>query len=88
MSLSRSLRVKRLYKTLFYMAKDYPAGENYFKDKLRAAFLKNSTLSDEKEIEKKIELGEYVIKELEALYSLKKYRTLKQRYYQPIDKRK
>jgi hypothetical protein len=28
-----------------------------------------------------IKKGEYVIKEIEALYMLKKYRTLKRRYY-------
>lgn len=26
-------------------------------------------------------LGEYVVKEIEALYALKKYRALKRRYY-------
>ena len=83
---SQRIRVLQLYKTLMYMSKDYPAGENYFKEKVRSSFLKNSTLKDESEIEKKIELGNYVIKELEALYSLKKYRTLKQRYYEPLGK--
>ncbi len=29
--------------------------------------------------------GEYIVKELEALYMLKKYRTLKRRYYEDID---
>ena len=28
-----------------------------------------------------IDQGEYIVKELEALYMLKKYRTLKRRYY-------
>ena len=68
------------------MAKDYPAGEQYFKQRLRATFEKNAALTDEKEIERKIQMGEYVIKELEALYKLKKYRTLKQRYYEPLEK--
>ena len=68
------------------MAKDYPAGEHQFKEKLRETFVKNSKLTDEAEIEKKIELGEYVVKELEAMYHLKKYRTLKQRYYEPLEK--
>ena len=29
--------------------------------------------------------GEYIVKELEALYMLKKYRTLKRRYYENVD---
>ncbi len=32
-----------------------------------------------------IEKGDYIIKELEALYMLKKYRTLKRRYYPETD---
>ena len=32
-------------------------------------------------VEEWIAKGEYIIKELEALYMLKKYRTLKRRYY-------
>jgi len=34
-----------------------------------------------KEVETWLEKGNYIIKELEALYMLKKYRTLKRRYY-------
>ena len=85
-SASQRIRVLQLYKTLMYMSRDYPAGEQYFKDKVRTTFQKHSTLWEEAEIERKIELGNYVVKELEALYSLKKYRTLKQRYYEPIEK--
>jgi hypothetical protein len=37
------------------------------------------------EVESWIEKGNYIIKELEALYMLKKYRTLKRRYYPDDD---
>jgi hypothetical protein len=43
--------------------------------------LKNALLRDENEIEKKLAQGEFVIKELDALYKLKKYRFLKKSYY-------
>jgi len=33
------------------------------------------------EVENWLAKGDYIIKELEALYMLKKYRTLKRRYY-------
>ena len=33
------------------------------------------------ETEDWVKKGDYIIKELEALYMLKKYRTLKRRYY-------
>lgn len=40
----------------------------------------NRDLNDERKIKECIIRGEYVIKEIEALYKLKKYRTLKKRY--------
>ena len=36
---------------------------------------------DAQKVEDLINKGNYIVKELEALYSLKKYRTLKRRYY-------
>lgn len=43
--------------------------------------MKNKDVSDPEVIEKMIGHGEFVVKEIEALYMLKKYRTLKRRYY-------
>lgn len=43
--------------------------------------MKNKDVKDTEKIEKMIRHGEFVVKELEALYMLKKYRTLKRRYY-------
>ena len=43
--------------------------------------MKNKDVKDSKEIEELIHRGEYIVKELEALYMLRKYRTLKRRYY-------
>ncbi|KAG1666334.1 NADH-cytochrome b5 reductase 3 [Nymphon striatum] len=73
--------VVQLYKNLIHLGKDYPKGQIYFNQKLKAAFLKNKNVTDPKEIELLVARGEYVMKELEALYMLKKYRTLKRRYY-------
>ncbi|KAL4224694.1 LYR motif-containing protein 5 [Mactra antiquata] len=74
-------QVIQLYKNLFYLGKEYPAGSKYFHTKLKAAFMKNKDITDPVEIENLIARGEFVKKELEALYMLKKYRTLKRRYY-------
>lgn len=63
------------------MGKEYPLGADYFRKKLKAAFLKNKDVNDPKEIELLIARGNYIVKELEALYMLRKYRTLKRRYY-------
>ena len=47
----------------------------------------NSKFITEKfcKIEEWLAKGDYIIKELEALYMLKKYRTLKRRYYKEED---
>ena len=63
------------------MGKDYPAGSEYFHRRLHGAFMKNKDISDPEKIKELIERGNYVVKELEALYMLRKYRTLKNRYY-------
>lgn len=66
---------------LLYLGKEYPKGRDYFRTRLKAAFLKNKGVTDPKEIKQLIARGEFVIKELEALYFLRKYRALKRRYY-------
>ena len=43
--------------------------------------MKNKDVSDPEKIKELIERGNYVVKELEALYMLRKYRALKSRYY-------
>uniref|UniRef100_A0A8C5S195 Electron transfer flavoprotein regulatory factor 1 n=1 Tax=Laticauda laticaudata TaxID=8630 RepID=A0A8C5S195_LATLA len=66
---------------LLYLGKEYPKGADYFRTRLKEAFLKNKEVKDPEEIKKLIARGKFVIKELEALYFLRKYRALKQRYY-------
>ena len=68
---------------LQYLGREYPGtnGPEKFRGKCHAAFLKNSTEKDPEKVEKLIGLGEYVVKEIEALYTLKKYRAMKKRYY-------
>lgn len=63
------------------MGKEWPKGYDFFRQRLHAAFIKNKNETDPKKIEKMIAHGEYVKKEIETLYMLKKYRTLKRRYY-------
>ncbi|XP_062990336.1 electron transfer flavoprotein regulatory factor 1 [Elgaria multicarinata webbii] len=78
--------VLNLYKNLLYLGKEYPKGGNYFRIRLRAAFLKNKDEKDPEKIKQLIARGEFVMKELEALYFLRKYRALKQRYYEDDSK--
>ncbi|ORY06807.1 LYR motif-containing protein 5 [Basidiobolus meristosporus CBS 931.73] len=73
--------VRELYKQLLFLGRDYPAGYPYFRERLKKAFQKNSTLADPKSVEQAVQRGQFVIKELEAMYKLNKYRALKKRYY-------
>ena len=66
---------------LIYMGRDYPKEPEVFRIKCHAAFLKNKDIEDPEKIEQLLGHGNYIVKELEALYMLKKYRTLKRRYY-------
>jgi len=66
---------------LLFLGREYPLGEEYFKGKLKKAFLRNKDETDPEKIKMLIARAEYVIKEIEALYMLRKYRTLKKRYY-------
>ncbi|XP_063053648.1 LYR motif-containing protein 5B [Engraulis encrasicolus] len=74
--------VVQLYKNLLYLGREYPKGADYFRDRLRAAFMKNKDVQDPEKIKELVKRGEFVVKELEALYFLRKYRTMKKRYYE------
>jgi len=80
MSSQRS-RVIQLYKNLLHLGREYPQGYDYFRSKCHNAFTKNKNIKGEEQVEEWLAKGDYIIKELEALYMLKKYRTLKRRYY-------
>ena len=65
---------------LLEMGKSYPLGYDYFRPRLHKAFMSKAHLKDEQDIKKGIEQAEYVKKEIEALYYLKKYRSLRKSY--------
>ncbi|PLB55268.1 LYR motif-containing protein 5A [Aspergillus steynii IBT 23096] len=73
-------QVINIYKELLFLGRNYPLGYGYFRDRLHRAFASQSHLDDEEQIRKGIARAEFVKKEVEALYYLKRYRTLKQRY--------
>jgi hypothetical protein len=63
------------------MGKEYPMGFDFFRPRLHKAFMSQSHLKDDEEIRKGIARAQHVKKEIEALYFLKKYRSMKQSYY-------
>lgn len=75
--------VIKLYKNLLYLGREYPQGAAYFRGRLKSAFMKNKDVTDPEKIKQLVAKGEFVIKELEALYFLRKYRAMKKRYYEP-----
>ncbi|KAJ3275024.1 LYR motif-containing protein 5 [Terramyces sp. JEL0728] len=72
-------KVRDVYKQLLYIGREYPKGYTYFRDGLKRAFLKKKDLP-ESEVEKAVEHAKFVYRELEALWFLKKYRTMKRNY--------
>lgn len=66
---------------LQYLGKEYPGGAEKFRTKCHDIFLRNSRENDPDKIEKMLKHGDFIVKELEALYSLRKYRAMKRRYY-------
>ncbi|XP_006875094.1 PREDICTED: LYR motif-containing protein 5-like [Chrysochloris asiatica] len=88
MKMANSLRgeVLNLYKNLLYLGRAYPKGAGYFKRHLKNVFLKNKDVKDPEKIKELIERGKFVMKELEALYFLRKYKAMEQRYYSDVKK--
>ena len=74
-------RMCPLIMQMLFMGREWPQGYDVFRNRAKNVFIKNSTENDPEKIRKSIDLGNYVLKEMEALYKLKKYRTLKRRYY-------
>ncbi|KAI9463313.1 hypothetical protein BJY52DRAFT_1115777 [Lactarius psammicola] len=73
-------RVLALYKELHRLGRDYPDATYNFNGRMRRMFEKNRDLKDPAEIEQALRFGEYIKNETLALYSLRKYRHLRQRY--------
>ncbi|PLB38765.1 electron transfer flavoprotein regulatory factor 1 [Aspergillus candidus] len=73
-------QVINIYKELLNIGRAYPLGYDYFRTRLHKAFSSQAHLRNDEDIKKGIARAEFVKKEIEALYYLKRYRTLKQRY--------
>ncbi|BGP17619.1 hypothetical protein JCM10213v2_005654 [Rhodosporidiobolus nylandii] len=74
-------RARALYKELFYLAKEYPDPSYQATKRLHNCFLAHVG-ADEKKVEEGIRKAEFIKKELEAMYALRKYRALKRSYYE------
>ena len=66
---------------MIVLARDYPKDPAKMQRRVHAAFKRNAAATDPKAIEEAIGKAEYMVRELEALYMLRKYRAMKSRYY-------
>ncbi|CDK24583.1 unnamed protein product [Kuraishia capsulata CBS 1993] len=74
-------KVRQLYKDLLWLAKNYPGDYPKIRDKLHDGFIRNARVSSGEELEKCLEHGEFIAKELQSLYFLRTYRAVKRNYY-------
>ncbi|XP_027132124.1 LYR motif-containing protein 5B-like, partial [Larimichthys crocea] len=72
-------RLHHLPPQLLHLGREYPRGADYFRERLRA-FSKNKSEQEPERIKDMIARGEFVARELEALYYLRKFRAMKKRY--------
>lgn len=73
-------KVRDLYKRFVILSRDYPGGSEVVKRKAKEGFFKNANITDEFEINKAINYGRYMTRELIGIIQLKKYRSIKSRY--------
>ncbi|SCV73409.1 BQ2448_7335 [Microbotryum intermedium] len=73
-------QARNLYKELQYLAREYPDKNYPIQKKLHGCF-SAFVGADRDKVELGIKRAEFIKKELEALYFLRKYRAMKKTYY-------
>lgn len=73
-------RVRDLYKRLITVGRDYPTGLSHVREKAKREFFKRANLHDGLEINRAINYGRHMVREMTGIIQFKKYRALKQRY--------
>jgi hypothetical protein len=89
--------VRDLYKRVLMVGRDYPAGLDYVKVTWKKAFRNpenvpswnlNTPLQSkacQQELNKAVARGRHMVREMEGVIQLKKYRAMKKRYGQPAE---
>ncbi|XP_055385694.1 electron transfer flavoprotein regulatory factor 1 [Condylostylus longicornis] len=73
-------KVRALYKQLLFLGRNHPSGYIKFRNQCHEAFIKNKDEQHPQKIKELLVKGRYICNEIEALYHLKKYRSMKSRY--------
>ena len=72
--------VRNLYKRILLVGRDYPLGLDYVREKAKAQFFGRAALTDEIEVKRAINYGRYMVKEMQGVIQLRKYRAMRKRY--------
>jgi hypothetical protein len=73
--------VRDLYKRFLLVGRDYPGGLDLVRRKAKEGLRTNAHLTDEVEIKRAVARGRWMVRELQGVIKLKKYREMKKRYY-------
>lgn len=77
--------VRNLYRRILTVGKDYPTGLEAVKKRAKAEFAKNAHLEDGLELRRAVSYGRYMVREMQGVIMLKKYRAIKQRYGEDVN---
>ena len=72
--------VRDLYKRFLLSGRQYPQGLEYVREKAKIAFFRNKDLVEEVEVLKAVAKGRYMVREIDAISKLHKYRAMNKRY--------
>jgi len=73
-------KVRDLYKRFMIAGQLYPKGSESLRVKVKEGFMKNRDLTDEFDIKKAVASGRWWVREVQAITSFSKYRSMKSRY--------
>ena len=72
--------VRDLYKRFLLAGRHYPQGIDHVRERAKDAFFKNRGLDEEVAVLKAVAKGRYMVRELDAISKLHKYRAMNKRY--------
>jgi hypothetical protein len=72
--------VRNLYKRFLIVGRDYPQGLAHVRMKVKEAIFQNKHINSDLELKRAISRGRYMVRELQSIVKIHKYRTLKRNY--------
>ncbi len=69
--------VRNLYKRCLIVGKVCPQGLEYARNRAKTMILQNSQITDDLELKRAVHKGRYMVKEMEAICMIHKYRSMR-----------